>query len=432
MVSYTVKQTVVENLNADLDGKQPAGDYPTNASLTESLQSNLLNYTTNRILEIPQDILYDIVDNGIIESKNNRSLRILKGTKIWFPQGFEADGTTRKFNSRILQEDFIVPDQFYSNDKMIEQVFAVFGEGGSITFESQARVGSNVTSGATPPTEFLIGAALWYDTSENFVKYTKDSGKTWIHASFPLLEGSPISHIDTTTNEIGWISGVKTIFNGFGYMGSTVFALPGVKVQIPNGKNQDGTYKSFIYTVSSVLTCNIFNSGPVNGKAVIVPEMKNVLAGESLDLKFDSNTGYMSRDIHRNSCIVANLSWTTSGINSFKPYSVDSIVNSNSSNFSQAGKSYLSSLGMPSNKYIDLTLGASGATYTAPANGWFCLIGPTGGASGYIGNGIIGITTSGTSVYGLNVLFPVKKNDVINVLYTSATILRFVYAQGEQ
>ena len=25
----------------------------------------------------------------------------------------------------------------------------------------------------------------------------------------------------------------------------------------------------------------------------------------------------------------------------------------------------------PSSKYIDLTLGASGSTYTAPANGWF-------------------------------------------------------------
>ena len=31
----------------------------------------------------------------------------------------------------------------------------------------------------------------------------------------------------------------------------------------------------------------------------------------------------------------------------------------------------LSQLSMPSNKYIDLTLGASGTTYTAPANGYF-------------------------------------------------------------
>ena len=38
---------------------------------------------------------------------------------------------------------------------------------------------------------------------------------------------------------------IDQVFNGFGYIGSTVFALPGVKVQIPNGRNEDGTY-SFI------------------------------------------------------------------------------------------------------------------------------------------------------------------------------------------
>ena len=89
MVSYTVKQTVVENLNADLDGKQPAGDYPTNASLTESLQSNLLNYTTNRILEIPQNIKLEL---------NNGSLVRKAGSKFYIPNGFETDGITPKFD----------------------------------------------------------------------------------------------------------------------------------------------------------------------------------------------------------------------------------------------------------------------------------------------------------------------------------------------
>ena len=88
-------------------------------------------------------------------------------------------------------------------------------------------------------------------------------------------------------------------------------------------------------------------------------------------------------------------------------------------------------MSMPSNKFVDLTLGASGTTYTAPANGWFCLIGPIG-ASGYIGNGYIGATTTGTSNYGLNAILPVKKGEVVNILYTSATIMRFAYAQGDQ
>ena len=40
-------------------------------------------------------------------------------------------------------------------------------------------------------------------------------------------------------------------------------------------------------------------------------------------------------------------------------------------NLSVSGKSLVSGWSMPSNRYIDLTLGASGSKYTAPANGWF-------------------------------------------------------------
>ena len=45
----------------------------------------------------------------------------------------------------------------------------------------------------------------------------------------------------------------------------------------------------------------------------------------------------------------------------------------NASNLSTQGMSYMASMGMPSDKYIDLTLGASGTTYTAPANGFIQL-----------------------------------------------------------
>lgn len=38
-----------------------------------------------------------------------------------------------------------------------------------------------------------------------------------------------------------------------------------------------------------------------------------------------------------------------------------------------ATKQYATSASFPSNKYIDLTLGASGSTYTAPADGWFSI-----------------------------------------------------------
>ena len=41
------------------------------------------------------------------------------------------------------------------------------------------------------------------------------------------------------------------------------------------------------------------------------------------------------------------------------------------SNITAEAKSQIAGHGMPSSNYVDLTLGASGATYTAPASGYF-------------------------------------------------------------
>ena len=108
------------------------------------------------------------------------------------------------------------------------------------------------------------------------------------------------------------------------------------------------------------------------------------------------------------------------------------------SNFNADGKSLLSGLGMPSGRYIDLTFGSSGSTYTAPANGWFF-------ASGnWAPNGSLFNVTMDVGAYGVQVptgiggpaffrvLCPVVKGAVMTMSYTLATIVnfRFIYAQG--
>lgn len=50
------------------------------------------------------------------------------------------------------------------------------------------------------------------------------------------------------------IQSIDQVFNGFGYIGSTVFALPGVKGLIPNGRNADGSLKNIEFTIDSVKT----------------------------------------------------------------------------------------------------------------------------------------------------------------------------------
>ena len=108
-------------------------------------------------------------------------------------------------------------------------------------------------------------------------------------------------------------------------------------------------------------------------------------------------------------------------------------------NLSAAGKSLISGLSMPSDKYIDLTLGASGSEYTAPANGWYCLSKTATAADQFIS---LQNTTSLISVGGdksLNsgvvhaYMLPARKGDIIKVGYNfggTTNKFKFIYAEG--
>ncbi len=110
-------------------------------------------------------------------------------------------------------------------------------------------------------------------------------------------------------------------------------------------------------------------------------------------------------------------------------------VDIDGSNLSTAGTSLISGLGMPSGRYIDLTLGASGATYTAPANGYVQLV--KNGNQNQYAEILSGISILNTTPYNggsVNIWLPVKKGRPFIVSYDlsgSTSYFRFYYAEGE-
>lgn len=77
--------------NVDLSNLSNTGEaHFANPALTNS------PYTTNRILEIPQDIKLEL-NNGILTLK--------AGSKVYIPNGFESDGTTPHFNVNTTEND---------------------------------------------------------------------------------------------------------------------------------------------------------------------------------------------------------------------------------------------------------------------------------------------------------------------------------------
>ena len=110
-------------------------------------------------------------------------------------------------------------------------------------------------------------------------------------------------------------------------------------------------------------------------------------------------------------------------------------------NVNNAGASKGAGWAMPSDTYVDLTLGASGATYTAPANGYFwCRNRPSSNGGGLTmqikKNDVIIydkiMKTVGNAV--ISDILPVKKNDILSFYYDSGkdTAIRFIYAQGSE
>lgn len=98
------------------------------------------------------------------------------------------------------------------------------------------------------------------------------------------------------------------------------------------------------------------------------------------------------------------------------------------------------SISMPSDTYDDLTLGSSGSTYTAPADGYFVLVkrGSSSGQYANIENSTNGLATASITQSSGNWVYawlPVKKGDVVSIGYDAAgatETFRFIYAVGSE
>ena len=195
-------------------------------------------YMTNCITEIPQDI----------KLETNTTFIIVKaGSKVYIPNGFEQDGTTPHFDTFTIPEDMSIGFMEGVSTRVI--LYDVTNE--YINAEDL----SLCSSGNTPPSS----DGTWYDISTNRIKRYLNGSQDSVGFSLPLGI--------VKTDLIGRTS-IDKEFNGFGYIGSTVFVLPGVKGLIPDGRNPDGTLKNIEHTTNKVSIRTISNANPYTELAI--------------------------------------------------------------------------------------------------------------------------------------------------------------------
>lgn len=389
------------------------------------LKKNTLktNQITNCITEIPQDIKLELND-GVLTLK--------AGSKV-----YNGDGT------------------FYTNSSDISRTpswgqlsgLFVFPTINGSTISGFDAINPNlVFSGNTAPT-FSGNYAYWFDTTIKKVKYTADAGVTWSEnvRAFPLC-------LVTTSNNV--VTSIDQVFNGFGYIGSHLFVTPGVKGLTPYGRNEDGT---------------LYNTTLVNTKVNIVPSTDLSIASSPLDCKFftigDSffaGYSYYYEQVEQPENIQYTL-WYNPNEN--KMYQGDGTSYVETSLYKQGeyrtdstGKityfkvcypfvavdkndsSWVAQQAMPSSKYIDLTLGASGSTYTAPANGMFILNANISDKLQMViqtekGSNLFSDYRTLSNLQTVEMFVPARKGQRLMVNYGilgNVGRFRFIYAEGEK
>ena len=223
--------TLLEVLNnkVDIDGGNYKGsgleEYVHNHCATSILPNCVTtNNITNCITEIPQRIKLELTDG---------TLTLKAGSEVIIPNGFEADGTTPKFDYVTVENDLNLTADTYNY-----QEFVFY----NVSSKTLARQNANmVASGSSNVLGQASTYCYCYNTSENKFYTTSNGGTNWSEISISL----PIC-IATKNNSL--YASIDQVFNGMGYIGSTIWVDKGVKYLVPNGRNEDGTLKNFEIT----------------------------------------------------------------------------------------------------------------------------------------------------------------------------------------
>ena len=202
--------------------EQPNGSAKYWAEQAKTATAGTLNESilTNCLTEIPQDIKLEL---------SNGTLTLKAGSKVYVPNG------VGKFDIKTLSKDLQYKG-YYSDTRMIVVNSNLQGLDG-LSPESMC-------SGNSAPknTKYMF----WYDTANNIIKLSVDTGSSWTgQYSLPIC-------IETSSSSA--ITSIDQVFNGFGYIGNTIFALPGIKGRAPNGFSIDGKPNSIERTTTKVST----------------------------------------------------------------------------------------------------------------------------------------------------------------------------------
>lgn len=239
------------------------------------------------------------------------------------------------------------------------------------------------------------------------------------------------------TDGIAWYY-VIDVVNGQFKLPRTKFGFEGVRTAVGD------TIEAGLPNI----TGNLYG-GTYGGDGVFKTEGNDPNGAADLDTKQVSFDASRSSSIYGNSNTVQepatqmNLYFyvgeTVKGANLIAASNIiDEVLNKVDKSAMDDAGSYIANCAMPSDKYIELTLGASGTEYTAPTNGWFVLVKSATSTGQYMrltsSSGVKIEIGASFNTQGLACYIPVRKGDIMTPTYNLGGVtgeFKFFYAEGE-
>ena len=363
------KEVVIEKADSAAESASSAAESASSAA--ESASSEFNKHITNCITEMPH-----IVNMAL----SGETLTVKSGSVLYDLAG----------NSLVLEQD----KNFLMTYTSKAQCFVLITKNGSIFLISLADSKLSVSNGK-----------VMYDTQE-----------CWLPLGLATRNTEGLSTIDL-------------VFNGIGFLVSTVFALPGVSGLIPAGRTEDGKLKYEMFNTGKILSTE-FNLPSYNGPAILYFKADGIFF-QSEDY-FDEIENQMKSPDYQGTLQAGRVFISNGKISEFFPPKIAQIYTS---------ASWIGSRGKPSGKMLPLTLGASETNYYAPSNGWIFLD-KTATAAGQLiaylcykdGKLTIYEFVQAIKSSTLQLLFPVSKGQEFKIVYDAAgstNAFNFIFDEGE-
>ena len=294
-------------------------------------------------------------------------------------------------------------------------------------------------------------SVIWYDTTNNYVKVTLDTGSSWTQG-----HSLGLCVVNRTTG--GVISELNQLLSPITYCANVLFLSKGTKLLFPDGRNADGTCKNIeVTTQKTILRLLDLSTTETNaGLFAVYNDDGNIEISIQSSQTWDfgnrlttpaytkfyvtpenqwyQQTGSNTQIYNKSYLIHIGTTSRTNGKFTFlenRPFKTFAALDMNNT-------AYISKQSMPGRTYALLSVQSSGKLYTAPADGYVLAQAKSTTATGFIDMTCAStcrtIAVSPSSGSGLAATLPVRKAASFSISYTNISDLNiiFTYTNGAQ